>query len=160
VFWVLALGLFALVLGSAARMPEVVASHFDGGGTPNGWSTRSAYASLVLIIGIAVPLGVLGLVYAATWRGPEVLNIPSRAYWMSPANRAEAVRLVRAYMWWLGVLIAGTALLVHLAVLRANAATPPHLSGRAIVPLLFAVVLAIGAWAAGWYRVLRPPVEG
>jgi hypothetical protein len=26
--------------------------------------------------------------------------------------------------------------------------------------LLVVVVLAIGAWVAGWYRLLRPPAEG
>jgi hypothetical protein len=57
----------------------------------------------------------------------------------------------------LGVLLTATAIAVHLAVLSANAARPLHLSLAVIVPILIAIVAAVGAWAAGWYRVFRPP---
>jgi uncharacterized membrane protein len=159
-FWILALVLVAVVLGTLPRMPAVVASHFGPSGAVNGWSSRAAYAWLVLGIGIPLPLGVIGLVYGATARGPQALNIPSRAYWLEPAHWMEAVRLVRGYMWWLGSLLTGTALAVHLVVLRANATEPPHLETRVIVLLLGSVVLAIGAWSVGWYRLLRPRPGG
>lgn len=157
VFGWLAGGLILLVVGTMRRLPAVVASHFDAAGTANGWSSRPGYITLVLILGVALPLGVIGLVHSTTARGPAGLNIPSRAYWMEPARQGRAVALVRSYTWWLGVVLTGTALAVHLAVLGANAASPPHLSGRVIVPLLLAVVAAIGTWTLGWYRLLRPP---
>jgi uncharacterized membrane protein len=157
VFWWLAGGLIALVLGTWPRLPAVVASHFGATGAPNGWSSRLGYVLLVLIIGNGLPLGVIGLVHAMTARGPAGLNLPSRAYWMAPSRQGQLVELVRSYIWWLGVLLTGIALAVHLAVLGANAATPPHLRGAVIVPLLIAAVAGTAAWAVGWYRVLRPP---
>lgn len=150
-------GLTLLVLGTMRRLPEVVASHFDAAGMPNGWSSRLGYAALVLVIGVLLPLGVIGLVHAATARGPSGLNIPSREYWLEPAHREQAVELVRAYIWWLGIVLAATALAVHVAILRANATAQPRLSGWLIAPLIIGIAAAIGAWAAGWYRVLRPP---
>jgi uncharacterized membrane protein len=158
VFWWLAGGLIAVVLGTLPRLPPVVASHFGATGAPNGWSSRFGYVLLVLIIGIGLPLGVIGLVHAMTARGPAGLNIPSRAYWMAPSRQGQLVELVRAYIWWLGVLLTGIALAVHLAVLGANAVNPPRLRGVVIVPLLVAAVAGMAAWAVGWYRVLRPPV--
>jgi hypothetical protein len=157
VFWWLAGGLAGLVLGTLPRLPVVVASHFDAAGAPNGWSSRHGYVLLVLMIGIALPSAVIGLVQAQTTRGAAGLNIPARAYWMDPSRQGQVVELVRSYIWWLGVLLTGIALALHLAVLDANAMSPPHLRSGAIVPLLVAAVAGIGAWAVGWYRVLRPP---
>ena len=45
-------------------------------------------------------------------------------------------------------------------VLRANAVQAPRLSTRGILTLLVGVLLAVGLWIAGWYRVLRPPASG
>jgi hypothetical protein len=94
-----------------------------------------------------LPLGVIGLVHAMTARGPAGLNIPSRAYWMAPSRQGQVVELVRSYIWWLGVLLTGIALAVHLAVLGANAVNPPRLRDVVIVPLLVAAVAGIAAWA-------------
>jgi len=157
VFWWVTGGLAALVLGTIPRLPVVVASHFDAAGAPNGWSSRHGYVLLVLIIGIALPSGVIGVVHAVTARGAAGLNIPARDYWMDPSRQGQAVELVRSYIWWLGVLLTGIALAMHLVVLSANAMSPPHLRGGVIVPLLVAAFAGIGAWAVGWYRVLRPP---
>jgi len=157
VFWWGTGGLIAVVLGTLPRLPAVVASHFGGSGSPNGWSSRAVYVLLVLVIGIVLPAGVIALVHRVTAGDPARLNLPSREYWMDATRRDGAVELVRAYIWWLGVLLTATAIAVHLAVLSANAARPPHLSLAVIVPILIAIVAAVGAWAAGWYRVFRPP---
>jgi hypothetical protein len=59
-------------------------------------------------------------------------------------------------MWWLGCIMTGAALAVHGLILRAHGSTPPHLSTVAIVTLLCGLLLAIGLWIVGWYRLLRP----
>lgn len=157
VFWWGAGGLAAVVLGTLPRLPAVVASHFGGSGAANGWSSRTAYVTLLLVIGILLPAGVIGMVHGITAGRPELLNVPSREYWMEPSRRGQTVWRVRAYIWWLGVILTGTSIAVHLAVLGANAARPPHLSPAVIVPILIAIVTAVGGWVVGWYRVFRPP---
>jgi uncharacterized membrane protein len=156
-FWIIGV-IFILVLAlTIGHLPAVVASHFDAAGMPNGWSSRRSYGLLLGTIGVLLPLGMVGLVKAITVRGPDRLNIPAREYWRRPEHGSEAVRRVRAYMWWLGSIVAGSALAVHGLILRAHQSMPPHLSTAGIVMLLSGLVLAIGIWTLGWYRLLRPP---
>ncbi|HUF35032.1 MAG TPA: DUF1648 domain-containing protein [Gemmatimonadales bacterium] len=148
-------GFVVFVLATLEQLPPVVASHFDGAGVANGWSSRPAYAALLLLIGAGLPLGIVGLVRLLTRRGPRRLNLPARDYWLRPEHAPEAVRRVREYMWWLGCILTGTALAMHWLVLGAHRHDPPSLGTAGIVVVLVAVVGAIGLWAAGWYRLLR-----
>lgn len=158
-FWVLAI---VLVIGMALtveRMPARVASHFDASGRPNGWSGRTSYALLLLGVGTLLPLGCVGMVHALTRRGPARLNLPGRDHWLRPEHAAEAVRRVRAHMWWLGCVMAAAALIIHVLVLQANRADPPRLRNDHMLLAMGAILLGIGGWAVAWYRLLRPPAR-
>jgi hypothetical protein len=157
VFYILVFGLVGLVLVTLRRLPPSIASHFDAAGTPNGWSSQLGYALLLVVIGVFLPLSVAALVRALTGQGPALLNIPARDYWTRPENGKEAVRRVRAYVWWLGCIMVGTALSIHLLVLDAHEHQPPRLSTSGILLVLGAALSAIAAWAAGWYRLLQRP---
>ena len=156
-FWGLVAGLVMLLATTLGRLPPVVASHFDARGAPNGWSSRAAYAALILAVGIGLPLAIVWLVHALTRAGPELLNIPGRDYWRRPEHGAEAVRRVRAYMWWLACIMAATSIAVHGLIVRAHGTQPAALSTPAIVTLLGGVLVAIAAWSVGWWLLLRPP---
>jgi uncharacterized membrane protein len=157
VFYAFAVALMAVVMLTLRRLPPIIAAHFDAAGTPNGWSSRLGYALLLLVIGVLLPLGIVALVRGLTRRGPALLNIPARDYWTRPEHGKEAVRRVRAYVWWLGCIMAVTALSIHLLVLGAHEHQPPRLSTGAMLLVLGATMGAIAAWAAGWYRLLKQP---
>ena len=160
VFWAVAAVLGLVLLTTYDRLPPVVASHFDIRGAPNGWASRPTHTLVILAIGVGLPLVIAGLIRVLTRSGrPEHLNIPGREYWTRPEHGREAVRRVRAYTWWLGSVMAGTALLVHGLILAANRAQPQRLRNDLMYLMLGAVLLAIGAWAVGWTRLLRPPPE-
>ena len=156
-FWMLAGAFVLFVFGTLGRLPPVVASHFDGSGSPNGWSSRGAYAALLVLVGLVLPLGIVGLVKVLTRQGPHQLNIPARQYWTRPEHAAEAVRRVQAYLWWLGCIMTAIASAIHWTILAAHAHRPPHLSSRGIILVIGIAILALGIWIAGWYRLLRPP---
>jgi len=156
-FWIIAIAFVLVLVLTIGHLPAVVASHFDTAGVPNGWSSRRSYGLLLGTIGVLLPLGMVVLVKAITVRGPHRLNIPAWEYWQRPEHGPEAVRRVRGYMWWLGCILAGAALTVHGLILRAHQSKPPHLSTGGIVTLLCGLLLAIGIWTLGWYRLLRPP---
>ena len=158
-FWVLAAALIVLVLATLGQLPPVVASHFDVAGVPNGWSARPTYAVLLITMGAVLPLGILGLIHALTRRGPQLLNIPAAAFWNRTEHRDEAVRRVRAYVWWLASILTATALVVHALILQAHTSSPPRLGTAGIWLVLGGVILMVGLWTAGWYRLLRPSSE-
>ena len=158
VFWGLAAMLILLLLATLGRLPEVVASHFGAGGVPNGWSNRPAYAAFLLGIGILLPLALVGLVYALTARGIRLLNIPFKNYWRESDHEAEAVRRIRAYIWWLGCIIAAVNLATHCFVLQAHGVEPPHLATTGFGLVYVGSLIAVGFWIVGMYRMLRPPV--
>jgi hypothetical protein len=155
-FWILGLGFILVLLLTIGQLPPVVASHYDTAGGPNGWFSRRSYAMLLSFVGVLLPLGIIALVNGLTQQGPQLLNIPARDYWSHPDHGPEAVRRVRAYMWWLGCILTGAAFAIHGLILRAHDASPPHLSTEGIVTVLCGVLLAIGLWIIGWYRLLRP----
>lgn len=157
VFYLLATGLIGLVLVTLERLPTVVASHFDAAGAPNGWSRRPAYALLLVAIGILLPVGITVFIRMLSRHGPTGLNIPARDYWTQPEHGSEAVRRVRAYVWWLGCIMASTAILIHLLVLDAHRHEPPRLSNSGILLVLGAALLGVIGWTAGWYRLLQRP---
>lgn len=156
VFYVIASALVVILLATLGRLPPLVASHFDAHGRANGWSPRSLYALFILVIGVLMPLGITGLVAVLTRSGVSALNIPARDYWTRPEHSKEAVRRVRAYIWWLACVLVGTALAIHWSVLVANGRQPPALTPVEFFTVLAVVVLALGIWTAGWYRLLRP----
>jgi len=65
-FRVLVIGFILVVLVTLKELPPVVASHFDGAGVPNGWSSRLGYAVLLGAVGALLPLGIIGLVHLLT----------------------------------------------------------------------------------------------
>ena len=159
-FWVVAAAFVAALLVTFSALPPVVASHFDLEGSPNGWLSRPVYTVFMLGIGVLLPLATIGLVHALTRDGPARLNIPERPYWVRPENSPEAVRRVRAYMWWLAGILVGIGLLVHGLILAANRTKPPHLPSGWLLLVLAALLAALGGWTVGWYRLLRAPKAG
>jgi hypothetical protein len=61
-FWILGLSLILWLIQTIGKLPAVVASHFDAAGMPNGWSSRRFYAILLAVIGVILPLAIVGLV--------------------------------------------------------------------------------------------------
>ena len=73
------------------QMPEVVASHFDGRGAPNGWSSRNLFFAIYLSM-IALLAGIF--IFVPRWSERRIgfsLKIPNRDYWLAP-ERLEQTR--------------------------------------------------------------------
>lgn len=80
------LALLGTVLVGATfhRLPPRMATHFGAAGASNGWSSPAGYVFHLVMIGLLLPLGMVGTV---TWLGqarPDSLNIPTRHYGSSP----------------------------------------------------------------------------
>lgn len=85
-----------------AQLPDVVASHFNGRGVPNGWQSKPAFFALFVamnvlaaVIGFAIPR----LISAVP---PQLINLPNKRYWLAPEHVAETMNFLRAYFAWFG----------------------------------------------------------
>jgi uncharacterized membrane protein len=156
-FWiVVAIGVM-VVAGTLDVLPPTLATHFDGSGAPNGWSSRAEYVILLAGIGIALPLLIVGVVGVFARRAPQWINLPHREIWLAEVHRAEGLARVREHIWWLACVLALTALNTHLALLGANRHQPPQLPLGAALGLIAFPVACMVIWAVTWHRLFRPP---
>ena len=148
-----------LVAGTLDLLPETVATHFDGTGRPNGWSSRAGYAVFLAAIGAGLPLVVVAVVATLARRAPQWINLPHREIWLAEPRRSEALARAREQMWWLACVLALSALVVHLAVIGANMRQPAHLPLPAALGTIGFPLAGMVAWAVSWQRRFRPPTR-
>lgn len=147
--WIFVLLVLAALLQSLyyyPQLPPTVASHFDGAGRPNGWSSKAAFfglylgiVALVAFIFIVLPPFLLRL---PAW----LISLPNKDYWWAPERRADATSFVQRQMLWFGnasmILVICT---IQLA-LRANLPEADRLSTTSMWILLG----AYGIFALVW----------
>ena len=88
-FWiVVAIGVM-VVAGTLDVLPPTLATHFDGSGARNGWSSRAEYVILLAGIDIGLPLLIVGVVGVFARRAPRWINLPHREIWLTEVHRAQ-----------------------------------------------------------------------
>lgn len=159
-FVLLALAGAAFVALTLPALPPRPATHFNLQGAADGWATRGAYVMFLALIGVGLPLMVVGLVPGLGATKPELLNVPGKDYWLPPARRAEGVRRVTAQMWWLACLMLGLTLAIHWLILAAHAASPPRLPTGPFLGAVAGFLLGLALWIRNLNATMRPPARG
>jgi uncharacterized membrane protein len=149
-FWLLVASFVNYVVSSVSTLPEQVATHFGGGGVPNGWMTRNVYQIFILAFGLGLPFFIIGLHYLLARYAGSQFNIPNREYWLAPERRDETLGFMLRHSWWLGCLLLSFMIAVHHLLLISNLTSPPRLS--AVPFLLFLAMFLVGL--CGWILVL------
>ena len=138
------------VVQSSHRLPERVATHFDGKGRADGWMTREDHARFMVGFTTGALL-LLGGVFYGIRHVPESLwNIPNRGHHLAPENRTaththvfgSGLKLTAVILAYFGIL--------HLLILRANAKDVPKFDG---LGLALATCVLLG-YVAVWLRSL------
>jgi len=120
VFVLLAVGAAFYFSSLYAQLPEVVASHFNARGVPNGWQTKSAF--FTVLIGVSVLAAVLGFAIPRLIMllPPEYINLPNKGYWLAPERRAETMDFLNGYFAWFGCALFAVILITINFALQAN----------------------------------------
>jgi len=101
-FAVLAVGAAIYFSSYYAELPEVVASHFNAQGVPNGWQTKSAFFGVFVGASVLAVLVGLGISRIISWMPPQLISLPNKQYWVAPEHLAETQVFLNAYFAWLG----------------------------------------------------------
>lgn len=138
------------------RLPDTLASHFDGAGVPNGYQSKPVFYMFfagIAVIAALFAYGVPALIAAK----PESANLPYKEYWLAPERRAAAQSFLSAHFAWLACAVLVLANVLFYAVDQFNSG----LLGRTAPSGLFlALVLGFfvftGWWIIRLYRRLSP----
>lgn len=84
------------------QLPETMASHFAGDGTPNGWQPKPVFFMLTLSVIVLTSIPAFFVVRGISKRSPDKINLPHRDYWLAPERREETWRFFSTYMAWFG----------------------------------------------------------
>ena len=138
------------------QMPDVVASHFDGRGAPNGWASRNGFFGIYLAM-ILILIAVFVLVPRWAESGSRfAMKIPHRDYWLAPERIEQTRAFLRRQM-----LVIGSAHLllmiyaIQLAIM-ANFELEPRLH-PSIGWALALYFVALVAWLIHLFRYFRKP---
>ncbi len=144
--------LFGCLAFSTGHLPSRVATHFDGGGRPDGWMSREAYLRFVAVFGLAFPLFVPAMVYACRFLPDRLWNLPHRDYWLAPARRPETKAYLFRHSLWFSPMALGFVMGVHLLTLHANRTAQAQLSTPLALPLAGCFIAGTAVWVVSMLR--------
>ncbi len=156
--------LLGLVLLAAAadlawfypRLPEQIATHFNGHGVADGWSSKAGFAvgQGCLLVGLSALFA--GLAWLLPRTPVSLINLPHRDYWLAPARRAATMETASNFLLVMAVVITTFLTgLMHL-LLAANLA-PPARVGSAFGALMAAQLGTLLSLVIGLvWRFRRP----
>jgi uncharacterized membrane protein len=135
----------AFVWLTSARLPMLVASHFGGSGTANGFLPRDAYVCFMLGLVVVLPAVMVFLTWLAIASPPTRINLPDKDYWLAPQRRDQTMDHLRSGIGCFSIMLVVFLCYVHWLVVLANAAQPARLDNFWFVGglLIFFVFLII-----------------
>jgi len=136
------------------RLPEVMASHFDGLGDPNGWSSKAVFFGiyagvLLLTIFIFTVVPNKFLHRSRIW-----MNLPNKEYWLAPERKDQTIEFIRSHLMYFGIVNVLLAIYVVQLVILANFNAQPRL-GNTVVWALIIYFAYVALWLIRFFVRLR-----
>jgi len=123
-----------LLLGAAAdlavhypRLPEKVATHFNGAGQADGWGARQNLLWSWLFSVVMAPALILGCTAALHYLPARWINVPHREYWLAPERLPYTRAVVGAMLQRVGMALFVFMALLNHVIMRANLMPAPAL---------------------------------
>jgi len=136
------------------QMPEVMASHFNGAGIPNGWASKAVFFALYAAI---VFLLAFVFLYVPKWSEKQSrfgLKLPNKDYWLAPARIEQTQSFIKRQMVIIGVAHLLLTLLVIQMAINANFSESPVLDRR-VSWILISYFLVLALWLIHFFFHFR-----
>jgi uncharacterized membrane protein len=76
------------------RLPERVATHFNGTGQADGWMHRDQATLMMIGFQTIMPILFIGIAYMIYFIPANLINIPHREFWLSGDRREASLAFV------------------------------------------------------------------
>jgi serine/threonine-protein kinase len=144
--------LFSYLAFSVSSLPNCVATHFNGGGQPNGWMSKSFYMLFMAIFSLVLPLFLIGVSFTLRFFPDKYFNIPHREYWLAPQRRAETFSYLFRHSLWFACIAVCFIIGIHFSIIQASSLTPAQLSTPMILGLLGCFLAGLVVWIVCMFR--------
>lgn len=117
------------ILANLIVSQQVVASHFNFTGRPDGWMTRSQFLSWAVLVEIGFPLFFIAVGFGIRFLPVNRFtfkNIPNREHWLAPERREEMFNCIFRNYLWMACFAALHMLAIQFLMIYANHQTPQH----------------------------------
>lgn len=128
------------------RLPITMASHFNGDGTPTGWSSKAGYFQLEGVILLILFAAFILLPRLLPLIGSNSIAIPNRRYWLAPERREASTEFFISRLGWFAAANILFLICVNQLVFDANLSA----EGKLDSPLFIAAMALYFAFAIIW----------
>jgi hypothetical protein len=120
VFVLLAVGAALYFSSFYSQLPEVVASHFNGRGVPNGWQTKSAFFGILVAVSVLAAVVGFGIPRIIISLPTELINLPNKRYWLAPEHIAGTMEFLNRFFAWFGCAVLTVILVTFDYAVQSN----------------------------------------
>jgi uncharacterized membrane protein len=131
------------------QLPEMVATHFSGNGTPGNWQPKSVLMWTLVAVTVIPAAFVFGVPAILRVLPAATVNLPNKQYWLSGDRAAETQEFLTGWFGWFGCAVFSLTLWVFNFVMQWNL----HPGERRNADNIMWGVGALAAFTAAW--VLR-----
>jgi len=140
-----ALGAWSLA-EALPQMPPYLATHFGGGGVPNGWMSQGRYMGFSIAMWLVIVASFWTTRFLVNRTPTRLVSVPNKHYWFTPERRAESIARLSDRMEIAGLVTIAGSLGVHEMIYAANRLPQPLLDER---PFVTGLAL-YGVFLVGW----------
>lgn len=107
------------------KLPDEMASHFDGSGQANDFMSKPAFAVVYLSLVAGMSIMFMGIVLFAKLLPTSLINLPNKEYWLAPERRDQSFSVMFDSMLWIGIATNLFVIGVHHLVILSNLRQQP-----------------------------------
>ena len=135
------------------NLPEIMASHFDGAGDPDGWMSKQSFFLLEVVILVLIVLEFTFLPWIIGKMPNRLINMPNKEFWFAEERRAGTIDVIRHFFEWFSAALLALFISINQLVFRANL-TGENLSSNSWL-ILGAFLLFVVVWLIKFHRRFR-----